>query len=246
MTVDLTMTANTHSASSTEVGESSSSSSPPSQDQSNLGDEERLLSGRSSATRTNPDESHHDLATNTNTNFIKKRASQIIDAVSITSRRSSSHTVTIHPRLAALIEAYAKSDIAAEISKDKEEMWRRNNVNGNGAQANGGASVDVALESALLRGRKRATWPTQFRILSGRAFKNLYRDPALLAAHYLSSVGLACESLKFFLLGGEELTGWTNDSDLWIVLPQCHERYTRVPEPLRFVFCFDFEGMQRY
>lgn len=51
----------------------------------------------------------------------------------------------------------------------------------------------MAIETALLRGRKRASYATQFRILSGRAFKNLYRDPALLAAHYLSSVGLACE-----------------------------------------------------
>jgi hypothetical protein len=44
------------------------------------------------------------------------------------------------------------------------------------------------------RRRRGASWPTQFRILSGRAFKNLYRDPALLTAHYLSSIALACES----------------------------------------------------
>ena len=52
---------------------------------------------------------------------------------------------------------------------------------------------DVALENSLTKGRKRATWGTQFRILSGRAFKNLYRDPALLAAHYNSSIVVACE-----------------------------------------------------
>jgi hypothetical protein len=64
--------------------------------------------------------------------------------------------------------------------------------------ASAGAAVsnelpDVVLETSILRGRKGASWGTQFRILSRRAFKNLYhdRDPALLAAHYLSAIGLA-------------------------------------------------------
>ena len=57
---------------------------------------------------------------------------------------------------------------------------------------------DIVMESTLLRGRRRASWGTQFRILSGRAFKNLYRDPALLAAHYLSSIALACRYFSLF------------------------------------------------
>jgi hypothetical protein len=76
---------------------------------------------------------------------------------------------------------------------------------------------DVA-EVSELRGRKRASWSTQFRILSGRAFKNLYRDPALLAAHYLSSIALACESFPpsiYHCL----LTDDSGPSDLWIILP---------------------------
>ena len=43
---------------------------------------------------------------------------------------------------------------------------------------------DVAAETGMLREPQRAGWGTQFRILSGRAFKNLYHDPALLMAHY--------------------------------------------------------------
>jgi hypothetical protein len=46
-----------------------------------------------------------------------------------------------------------------------------------------------------LRGHQRASWATQFRILSGRAFKNMYRDPALLTAHYTASVVVACMCL---------------------------------------------------
>jgi len=45
----------------------------------------------------------------------------------------------------------------------------------------------------MIIGRQRATWLTQFRILSGRAFKNLYRDPALLATHYISAIIIAGE-----------------------------------------------------
>jgi hypothetical protein len=53
-----------------------------------------------------------------------------------------------------------------------------------------GVLPDVQAESEI-RGRKRASLWTQFRILSGRAFKNLYRDPALLATHYIAAFVLA-------------------------------------------------------
>jgi hypothetical protein len=95
--------------------------------------------------------------------------------------------------LLALVQAYLESEVAAEIRnemRDTVNAQRRGEVNA--------ALPDMAIESILLPGRKRANWGTQFRILSGRAFKNLYRDPALLAAHYLSSIALACESSLLF------------------------------------------------
>jgi len=61
-----------------------------------------------------------------------------------------------------------------------------------------------------LRGRKRASWGTQFRILSGRAFKNLYRDPALLAAHYISSVALAVLCGLFYHNVTNDIAGFQN------------------------------------
>jgi hypothetical protein len=94
--------------------------------------------------------------------------------------------------LAALVDAYATSEIAADIKSDIE-LAKRNAGAADGARANGDELPDIAAETTLLRGRKRASLWTQFRILSGRAFKNLYRDPALLTAHYTSSVALACE-----------------------------------------------------
>ena len=71
------------------------------------------------------------------------------------------------------------------------EVQRRPETNGSQ-----GEMRDVAVETTLLRGRKRATWGTQFRILSGRAFKNLYRDPALLASHCILAIITACTFLS--------------------------------------------------
>jgi hypothetical protein len=123
------------------------------------------------------------------TDYVKRKTSQLMDAVSLSSHKTD--TPPLAQKLATLVEAYAKSDIAEEIKNEIEEVRvsAQTGVNGNGAE--GGETRDIAVESSLLRGRKRASWGTQFRILSGRAFKNLYRDPALLAAHYISSIALA-------------------------------------------------------
>jgi hypothetical protein len=91
--------------------------------------------------------------------------------------------------IAALVESYATSDIAVAIRADINSIAHP-------AQGPGGSEElpDVTVESTLLRGRKRATWLTQFRILSGRAFKNMYRDPALLTFQYSASIAAARES----------------------------------------------------
>ncbi|KAL0953121.1 hypothetical protein HGRIS_004390 [Hohenbuehelia grisea] len=143
----------------------------------------------------------------------------------------------VAPKLQGLIDAFTASSIATAMKADGEEMHRsavratqdliggpgindpseRRNVNAS-ANANGntnGNSVstelpDVAVETSLLRGRKRASWATQFRILSGRAFKNLYRDPALLAAHYLSAIGLALICGLFFRNVTNDIAGFQN------------------------------------
>ena len=195
--------------------------SPPSDD-SNLGDEERgllaphhvplsvrsLLSANldeETELQTRPASAASStggyIATSTG-NYIKRKTSQLLDAVSSGSRNSE---VVLTPQLAALVQAYADSEIAARIRREMEEVRREAEASRNGgATRNGDGHItgelpDVALETTLLRGRKRASWGTQFRILSGRAFKNLYRDPALLAAHYLSAVGLAGRRLSFSL-----------------------------------------------
>ncbi|KAJ7025747.1 hypothetical protein C8F04DRAFT_1046190 [Mycena alexandri] len=162
----------------------------PSEDVTTLGDEERGLARHQTPTRvpsSSAGASH----------YIKGKTSQLLAAVSLSSSANKRNgNAPIAPKLAALVEAYAASSVAREIWEEGEALRRASasasatagvapNANANGELP------DVAVETSLLRGRKRASYGTQFRVLSGRAFKNLYRDPTLLIAHYLSSIALA-------------------------------------------------------
>ena len=143
---------------------------------------------------------------------IRRKTSQLIDAVRNGSGGPANRDLP--EKLAELVIAYESSSTARRMQAEFEAVRAANSlvlVAGNGptpgeasAPSNGTISDngervgmiemrDVIGETGLLRGRRSASWATQFRILSGRAFKNLYRDPALLTAHYLGSILLACE-----------------------------------------------------
>jgi hypothetical protein len=131
------------------------------------------------------------------TNYLRHKTSQIFDAVMNGGKKREPDT-SVAPALASLVDAYACSMIAAEIKDECEALRREATGNGNGTRTpSGGPGAvsnelpDIVLETSMLKGRKRASHATQFRILSGRAFKNLYRDPALLTAHYTSAIALA-------------------------------------------------------
>ncbi|KAG5731018.1 putative ATP-dependent permease, partial [Termitomyces sp. T112] len=146
--------------------------------------------------------------------YLKHKTSQLLEAV--TSSVSGANK-PISAKLAALVEAYASSEIAKGIKVETEELRRQTMLSDNGqtdagveGQPGNGTLPDVALETTLLRGRKRASYATQFRILSGRAFKNLYRDPALLTAHYVSSIVLALICGLFFHDVTNDIAGFQN------------------------------------
>lgn len=122
-------------------------------------------------------------------NFIKRKTSQLLDVISSGSTKGDIGPA-ITPQLATLIQAYMDSDIAKEIRADIEAAGHQPEHIG---EPDATQLRNVTEESSDLRGRRRASYATQFRILSGRAFKNLYRNPALLAAHYISSIGIARE-----------------------------------------------------
>ncbi|KAH7921598.1 hypothetical protein BV22DRAFT_1132146 [Leucogyrophana mollusca] len=185
--------------------ESSSADAVSSTADDNIGDEERGLgtSVRSNGRSSTAIEEETELRTRRRASFsssIRRKTSQLLDAV----RTSQPGESPLPPKLASLVDAYVASDVAREIRNETEEVARAQHVSGEGELR------DVAVESTLLRGRRRASWGTQFRILSGRAFKNLYRDPALLAAHYLSSIALALICGLFFHNVSNDIAGFQN------------------------------------
>jgi ATP-binding cassette, subfamily G (WHITE), member 2 len=120
-------------------------------------------------------------------NYIKRKTSQLLDAISSGSTKGNGGS-TMSPQLAALVQAYYDSDIANAIREEINVIKQRPEQTG---ESEATQTRDIAEESSNLRGRRRASYATQFRILSGRAFKNLYRNPALLSAHYISSIAIA-------------------------------------------------------
>ena len=129
--------------------------------------------------------------------FLQRKTSQLLEVISLTSAHGSDPGPPLMPHVAGLVDAYAASAIATAILAEIRSV----------AQPSQGPESseelpDVTVESELLRGRKRATWVTQFSILSGRAFKNMYRDPALLTFQYSASIAAARESSRIRTLGG--------------------------------------------
>jgi len=162
---------------------------------------------------------------------IKRRTSQLID--SVRNGRSGSANRELPEKLAELVIAYENSSTARRIQAEFEAVRSANStapvpasgdshtpgegsapsngtISDNGERVGTAEMRDVVGETGLLRGRRSASWATQFRILSGRAFKNLYRDPALLTAHYLGSIALALICGLFFHNVGNDIAGFQN------------------------------------
>ena len=175
--------------------ETSSPASPPTEPASeatNVNDEERAFNGgstsghskSSSATEETELQPRASSAAGSASGYVKKKTSQLLQAITPTSLPSDG---PLAPRLQALVDAFASSTIATSLQEEIADV----SASAHAAQNGSSQLPDAALETMISRGRRRASWGTQFRILSGRAFKNLYRDPALLAAHYISAVLVA-------------------------------------------------------
>jgi hypothetical protein len=155
-------------------------SSPVATDDGNLRDEERGLNRPSRSNRGSTSGAEEAEETEMRTRNKPGKAASIASSIRKRTSRlfggGSEAPAPLSPLLAELVAAYADSDLAKELHAQSD---------------NATVMPDVEVESVLLKGRKRASLWTQFRILSGRAFKNLYRDPALLATHYIAAFILA-------------------------------------------------------
>ncbi|TNY21418.1 hypothetical protein DMC30DRAFT_350707 [Rhodotorula diobovata] len=111
------------------------------------------------------------------------------------SSSSGSATPTQAPlpaQLARLVDAFASSGPA--------QRTQREILAAKQAGATGGRGAAGGRDESSLRKYRRAGWWTQFTILSGRSFKNLYRDPMLMLSHY--AVAVLAAGICAFLFRG--------------------------------------------
>lgn len=106
-------------------------------------------------------------------------ASSLRKKLGFTSPTSPVVLATLSPHLTRLVGAYEESRIATVVKGFHDDA--KNNPS------------DAGTDLDKIASFKQASWWTQFCILSGRAFKNLYRNPMLMLAHYVVSIVVACE-----------------------------------------------------
>lgn len=106
--------------------------------------------------------------------------------------------------LDVLIAAYRDSDVAVAI---RDEIHTAGVPESNG-NANGSAGHHAS--GSGMKGFKRIGWLAQFLILSRRTWKNLYRNPMLMLAHYAIAIllGVLCGYLFFGIK--DDISGFQN------------------------------------
>nr|ODO01155.1 ATP-dependent permease [Cryptococcus depauperatus CBS 7855] len=169
-------------------------------------------------------EGNSDHSTNERDNIvgeIKHKAHRLLGAfvapshiLSLTSATPTAEAIPRIPeKLASLVLASRASDdakiVEAEISRIE---------NGEDPDGRLGDGRDVEEETGLMKGYEGAGFGTQFKLLSGRAFKNLYRNPLLMATHYAVAVLAAFLCGFFFYQVTSDIPGFQNRLGLFLFI----------------------------
>ncbi|OWZ65096.1 hypothetical protein AYX14_06302 [Cryptococcus neoformans] len=149
------------------------------------------------------------------------------------------HVPRIPEKLASLVLASRASDdakiVEAEISRIQHGETadggypHPNTTISTGASAtasvaaSASASIiadqrDVEEETGLMKGYQKAGLWDQFKLLSSRAFKNLYRNPLLMATHYAVAVIAALLCGFFFYQVTNDIPGFQNRLGLFLFI----------------------------
>ncbi|CED84267.1 Transporter, ABC superfamily (Breast cancer resistance protein) [Phaffia rhodozyma] len=118
-------------------------------------------------------------------------------------------------KLERLVSSFEKSDLAARIRAEIAGA-RANGHGPTGGGGNQGAFDEV--DRGISKGYHKAGLWTQFTILSGRAFKNLYRNPLLMAGHYLTALGVALLCAALYRNIGIDLGSFQNRLGLFFFI----------------------------
>ncbi|KAM0788368.1 hypothetical protein ACM66B_001508 [Microbotryomycetes sp. NB124-2] len=102
-------------------------------------------------------------------------------------------------KLGKLVQFFATSDIA---SSNRERIRQATSTSRANGHANG--------QPIVLRSYERASWWQQFTILSGRCFKNLYRNPMLMWSHYAVAIVVAVVCAFLFRNLTSDIPGFQN------------------------------------
>ncbi|EIW68541.1 hypothetical protein TREMEDRAFT_31917, partial [Tremella mesenterica DSM 1558] len=141
---------------------------------------------------------------------IKKKAQQILGAFTTSSSGMSTPTDDQIPeKLASLVLAARASDDAKIV--EAEVMRIQQGLDPDGRYTEG-------RDLGELRGYKKASWGRQFVLLSGRAFKNLYRNPLLMATHYAVAIIVALICGFFFYHVTNDIPGFQNRLGLFLFI----------------------------
>jgi ABC-type multidrug transport system ATPase subunit len=115
--------------------------------------------------------------------------------------------------LDVLITAYAQSDVAANIREDIASAVSSANESNS---ANGTQELNGFIAAGKLKGFQKVGLFGQFRILSRRTWRNLYRNPMLMLTHYAIAIVLAV-FLGFLFYGlTDDIKGFQNRLGLFL------------------------------
>lgn len=109
-----------------------------------------------------------------------------------------------------MVHSYIESDIAGTIH-DEIRQAIADAQNSNGQNANGnGVNGNVPHSSSIGKGYTRLGYWGQFKILSQRTWRNLYRNPMLMLTHYAIAILLAVFSGFLFYGLTSDIPGFQN------------------------------------
>ncbi|WWC67467.1 uncharacterized protein I206_101375 [Kwoniella pini CBS 10737] len=157
---------------------------------------------------------------------IKAKASKMLGAFTSTTSKglsnlsgSGSSTPSGSDNISPIPEKLASLVLAARASDDAKIVEAEITRIQQGQSADGGdTSRDIDEETRLLKGSDKASYWTQFRLLSGRAFKNLYRNPLLMATHYAVAIIVALVCGFFFYHVTNDIPGFQNRLGLFLFI----------------------------
>ncbi|TXT13418.1 hypothetical protein VHUM_00785 [Vanrija humicola] len=121
-----------------------------------------------------------------------------------------------HPQVPEALAALVVANRAGDATKIVEaEITRiQSGETADGEERN----VEDEFAELHIKGYKKAAFGTQFVLLSGRAFKNLYRNPLLMGTHYVVAVvvGLLCGFFFYHLTN--DIPGFQNRLGLFLFI----------------------------